>query len=274
MSRNSSKEVKREKMTNEGDSEPTLKDVMKGLASIKSTVDGINNRLGGVEERISKVEEKLCKLGELEFKIVSVEESQQSLSDRYDSQEKEIKEIRNTNTRLQKENEILWTKINLLTTGLAEEKTKRNNLEKYGRREMIEISGIPQKSDENCIELAYKVCELANANIKNTKIEIAHRIKNGDIIVKFKDRPSRDCLYSSRINLKDKSIKDIGFQNETSIYLNESLSFDTKALLYEVRKKCKTLGYKKIITDNGIIKVKVDTKWVKIGNYGDLDSLK
>ena len=97
-------------MTNEGDSEPTLKDVMKGLASIKSTVDGINNRLGGVEERISKVEEKLCKLGELEFKIVSVEESQQSLSDRYDSQEKEIKEIRNTNTRLQKENKILWTK--------------------------------------------------------------------------------------------------------------------------------------------------------------------
>ena len=69
LSRNSSKEVKREKMTNEGDSEPTLKDVMKGLASIKSTVDGINNRLGGVEERISKVEEKLCKLGELEFKI-------------------------------------------------------------------------------------------------------------------------------------------------------------------------------------------------------------
>ena len=35
----SSKEMKREKMTNEGDSEPTLKDVMKGLASIKSTVD-------------------------------------------------------------------------------------------------------------------------------------------------------------------------------------------------------------------------------------------
>ena len=59
---------------------------------------------------------------------------------------------------------------------------------------MIEISSIPKKSDENCIELAYKVRELANANIKNTKIEIAHRIKNGDI-VKFKDRPSRDCLY-------------------------------------------------------------------------------
>ena len=72
----------------------------------------------------------------------------------------------------------------------------------------------------------------------------------------------------------NKSIKDIGFHNETSIYLNES--FDTKGLLYQVWKKCKTLGYKKIITDNGIIKVKVDndTKWKKIGNYGDLEAIK
>ena len=84
--------------------------------------------------------------------------------------------------------------------------------------------------------------------------------------MKFTDRPTCDQLYAKQANLKEKSIKDMGFQNETSIYLNESLLFDTKGLLYEVRKKCKTLGYKKIITDNGIIKVKVNnkTKWEKI----------
>ena len=58
----------------DGNSEPTLKDLMQTLVSIKSAVDGINNRLCSVEERIGKVEEKLCKVGELEFKIVSVEE--------------------------------------------------------------------------------------------------------------------------------------------------------------------------------------------------------
>ena len=96
------------------------------------------------------------------------------------------------------------------------------------------------------------------------------------MIVKFTDRTTRDQLYANRVNLKNKSSKDIGFQNETSIQLNESLSFDTKGLLYEVRKKCKALAYKKIIMDNGIIKVKVDnnTKWKKIENYGDLEALK
>ena len=103
-----------------------------------------------------------------------------------------------------------------------------------------------------------------------------HTTKNGDIIIKFTDRLTRDQLYANLVNLRNKSIKDVGFHNETSIYLNESLSFDTKGLLYKIRKKCKTLGYKKIITDNGIIKVKVYnyTKWKKIGNYEDLEALK
>ena len=88
---------------------------------------------------------------------------------------------------------------------------------------MIEISGIPDEQNEDCIELAHQVRKLAAVDIKQKKIEIAHRIKNGDIIVKFTDRPARDQLYANRLNLKSKSIKDIDFHNETSIYLNESL---------------------------------------------------
>ena len=206
----------------------------------------------------------------------SLEGRQDFLSKCYEEQDKNIEEIKNSNSRLRKENDILWNKVNLLTKGLVEEQLKRNNLEQYGRREMIEISGISHEQNEDCIELAHQVCKLAAVDIKKKKIEIAHRIKNGDIIVKFTDRLTRDQLYVNRVNLKNKSIKDIGFHIETSIYLNESLSFGTKGLLYEVRKKCNTLGYKKIITDNEIIKVKLDndTKWKKISNYGDLEALK
>ena len=263
-------------MSVENASESTLKDVMLILASIKSMVDGINNRIFRVEERLYKVEEKLCKVGDLEIKAVSLEESQDFLSKHYEEQDKNIKEIKDTNSRLQKENNTLWSKIHPLTKGLAEEHLKRNNLEQYGKREMTKISGTPHEQNEDSIDLAHQVCKLAAVDNKKKKIEIAHRIKNGDIIVKFTDRPTCDQLYANRVNLKNKSIKDIGFHKDTSIYLNESLSFNTKGLLYEVTKKCRTLGYKKIITDNGIIKVKVDndTKWKKTGNYGDLGALK
>ena len=72
------------------------------------------------------------------------------------------------------------------------EKAKRNSLEKYGKREMIEVSEVPKSDREECREIIYKICELVSIDIKKSKIEIAHRIKNGDIIVKFKDRISRD----------------------------------------------------------------------------------
>ena len=182
-------------MSVENGSEPTLKDVMLTLASIKSTVDGINNRICRVEERLYKVEEKLCKVGDLEIKVVSLEESQDFLSKRYEEQDKNIKEIKDTNSRLQKENDILWSKIHLLTKGLAEEQLKRNNLEQYGRRKMIEISGILHEQNKDCIELAHQVCKLVAVDIKKENIEIAHRIKNEDIIVKFTDQPTRDQLY-------------------------------------------------------------------------------
>ena len=101
--------------------------------------------------------------------------------------------------------------MNLLTKGLAEEQLKRNNLEQYGRREMIEISGISHEQNEDCIELAHQVRKLAAVDIKKKKIEIAHRIKNGDIIVKFTDRLTRDQLYANRVKLKTNQSKTLVF---------------------------------------------------------------
>ena len=58
---------------------------------------------------------------------------------------------------------------------------------------MIELNWIPWSDKPNGQEIIYKTCELApSANIKKTKTETAHWIKNGDNIVKFKDRGLND----------------------------------------------------------------------------------
>ena len=123
-------------------------------------------------------------MGELEIKVVSLEECQDFLSKHYEEQDKNFKEIKDT---IQKENNILWNKIHQLTKGLAEEQLKRNNLEQYSRKEIIEISGIPHEQNEACIDTAHQLCKLVAVDIKKKKIEIAHRIKNGDMTVKFTD---------------------------------------------------------------------------------------
>ena len=90
-------------------------------------------------------------------------------------------------------------------------------------------------------------------------------MKNGAIIVKFKDWPAHDLSYSNKLKLKEKSIKDLGYRNETSIYINELLS--------------RTPGYNTVVADIGLIKVKTinenkDCKLVKITNRNNLDKLK
>ena len=121
---------------------------------------------------------------------------------------------------------------------------------------MLEISGIPVAQDENCTDIVYNLCPITFTDIKKSKIEISHRAKNGNIIVKFKEKPSRGALFANKHNLKEKRTKNLGFSSENSIFTNESLSSDTKKFLFDVRNKYRTLGYSRIITDNGTIKVK------------------
>ena len=72
--------------------------------------------------------------------------------------------------------------------------------------------------------------------------------------------------------------KDLGYTKESSIFINESLSFDNKKLLYNIQNKNRVLGYNKIGTVNGVIKIKAlnqegEPKWVRILNRKDLDKL-
>ena len=83
-------------------------------------------------------------------------------------------------------------------------------------------------------------------------------------------------MFRCKDKLKGKSTKDLGFKEERFIYINESLAFDNKKLLFNVRQKYRELGIKKVLTDNGIIKVKNDipsSKWLTIKNRNDLDLL-
>ena len=89
---------------------------------------------------------------------------------------------------------------------------------------------------------------------------------NGSIIVKFRDRPSRDLLFKSKLQLKQNS-EELGYEGPPkAIYINESLAFDTRKLLREVKTKCREIGYKRVITDNGIIKIKKRSKFKRLDN--------
>ena len=259
------------------ESETTLKDIMASLSDIKTSVQNINGRLTKLDTSMENVNVRLNKLEALDFKIAQVEESQDFISKEYEAQKATINEIQKKNKYPEGENSLLHKRIISLEKIAYSEQEKHIHLEQYGRREMVEIRGIPKKDSENCVQIVKKLCQLVGMENCNNTVEIAHRIKNGDIIAKFRDRPTRDKLYNKKECLKNLSTKDLRFQEEHYIFINESLVFDTKKLLYEVREKCREIGIKKILTNNGIIKIKCNehgSKWESIKNKFDLDKIR
>ena len=72
---------------------------------------------------------------------------------------------------------------------------------------MLENSGITVEQDDNCTNIVYKLYQITSTDVKKFKIEVSHRTENGNIIVKFKERPSCDSLFASKCNLKKKALK-------------------------------------------------------------------
>ena len=198
---------------------------MATLTRMTSLTEGIKKRMEKLDIVQQKVDNLVTRIESMEEEIYRNRKVTGFSSRTLDTQCSHIAKILAENNNLKKENTLINRTLNDLHKELKIEKVKRNQLEQYGRREKLEISEIPVAQDENCTDIMYKLCQITSTDIKKSKIEVSHRTKNGDIIVKFKDRPSRDALFANKYNLKEKSTKDLGFSSENSIFINESLSF-------------------------------------------------
>ena len=206
--------------------------------------------------------------------------SQTFLSDELTEQKDAIKEITNKSVELEKENTLLNGRVIQLENELKTETQNRNDLEQYGRRIMVEISGIPSTVNENCLEIINKIANQTGLiNYSPEYVDVVHRLSSkpdSGIIVKFVSRTSRDNFYNARKHLKEKCASDFGFPGDNSkIYINESLTLANKTLYKLVRERCKTHKFEFSWTSNGqiLVRRKKDSKAIRITNQNDLKKI-
>ena len=139
---------------------------------------------------------------------------------------------------------------------MKENQANINDLEQYGRREMLNIFGVPRRDNEKTDEIVLDIADKLGFDLYDEDIEVSHRTSSkptAPIIVKFNSRKVRDMLYDARLDLKYISSKDIGFNEEHSLYFNESLTEVNRELFKEAWKSLKKSGlYERVITLNGI----------------------
>lgn len=225
--------------------------------------------------KLIKIENKLKRIDIIEKQITDMQSSLDFIDKKYEEQKLEILELKNSNVTLKTENKKLASSINSLKVEIGDLSEETNNLEQYGRREMVDIVGFPQSDEENTDNIVSDICENLNIEINvNKDIEVSHRVSskpNAAIIVKFNNRRKRDEFYNKgrKSHLK---LNAFGYEDDSSIYINESLTFKNRTT-FKRSKDALRNKYKYIWLKNGVTLIKKDDqgKIHKILSEKDID---
>ena len=143
---------------------------------------------------------------------------------------------------------------------------RRWNVQGKRNNDKLEISGIPLKKGENCKQLVLDIAKLMKVNVTINDIDIAHRLRRGNIVIVFTSRQVRDEMWLNKRNLKGTTIRNLGLEPQNDVYgkalkgfifLQEALTFYYKQLFFLTREKCKEMNIplKQVYTYKGTIKV-------------------
>ena len=191
--------------------------------------------------------------------IKALEASQQAIGENQDFINKEFESCKVKQGAREERAKAVETKIiNMkaeiysLQETLYEEQCKVNDLEQYGRRNMVEISNIPFTTDENLEPITDTLGKGMKLNHFNYKkyVDVAHRLNSKlpipPIIVMFNSRSMQEEFSKSRKQLKNIKLKDINpnYEGNNVIFINELLTIKNAVLFRKVRQSCKANNFK------------------------------
>ena len=171
-----------------------------------------------------------------------------------------------------------------------------DNLEQYGRRENLEIHGVPTMRNENTNQIVETVAKALNVHVTDEHISTSHRLpvtsatpklnssqhQNSQdftklpppIIVRFSNRDKRNELFHSKKKLRYNPTCDFAFGNAKP-QIRENLTSYRKMLYNEARLAKRDLNFRFLWTSQGNICLRQDSdsRIITINSLSDLTKL-
>ena len=228
----------------------------------------ILKRLTTIETVLQTIVSLQENMATLQKNVDGVVSSQTLINIEFEKQKKTIHNLETKNITL--ENEVCYLKQSEVMKAevLLKVESDLNDLEQYGRRNMIEIRGVPRSPTEDTDQIVMQIAGLTNTEVNKEDIEVSHRTsssENAAIIVKFLSRRKREELFSNRKLLVEKTTRHIGFEESSKIFINESLTQFNGGLMKDAREKLKKNKLVEYLwSKNGKIFVKQNNKTASI----------
>ena len=184
---------------------------------------------------------------------------EKTMLSRFDGVDKELLNLKDIVIKnLQLENQKLRAKVGILEKKITTLEENGNQLEQYGRRNNLEITGIPDSIDDKNLE--GKVIEILgkiDVKVSGNDIEACHRIgKSRDnskkTIIRFVNRKNAKKALLNRKELKTIGKSSIGLSN-TDIFINENLTPMNNKLAFICRKLKKDGHIDKTLSRDGMV---------------------
>ncbi len=120
----------------------------------------MSKRLDMLENKIDNINREIIeKVKELDIRVSSVEKSADFIGQQFESQKKTTDFVLKSHTVLTKENEALKNEIKFLRSDQERQRNTLNDLEQYGRRDCLEISGVPPDESENTEDITIAIAK-------------------------------------------------------------------------------------------------------------------
>ena len=222
----------------------------------------------------------------LKMELEEVKKSQDLINSQYESLKEKCDTLIATNQK--QESVIKELKAQSTTLKSNNEKEKVDALEQYGRRQNLEIVGVPLKEGENTNEIVIKVAKMLNVSLSSDQISTSRRLqtrlkpKNSEpaalppIIVRFLSRDVRNQLYANRKLARTANLQEFSLQGAENIYINENLTQSRKKLFWHAKQKAIASNFKFYWTVNGNVYVRKssDSDSLLIKNIDDISKIK
>ena len=95
---------------------------------------------------------------------------------------------------------------------IAELYDLQDALEKYTRKNSLEIHGVPESAYTTTEEVVFKLAEALNVDVNPNDVEISHKLHRKGIkpiIVKFQNHEVKARMYKERAKLKNGRLSDL-----------------------------------------------------------------
>ena len=156
-----------------------------------------------------------------------------------------------------------------------------DELEQYGRRENLEIHGVPVKPNESTNQVVKTLAKHLNVHLDESHISTSHRLamkpdgkRPPPIIVRFSNRDKKNEIFGKRKMLHSNSMISSNFESD-KVSIQENLTIYKKMLFNQAKLAKQYLNFSFVWTSQGRIRLRKDSgsRIINVSSLQDLAKL-